>query len=406
MRKSGFFAYQILLIFALLAILFVPFCFRNLGFQSKITKLIFEDLIHFIAYNSVKIPIANPEITSDSTTLYILFFVLLILAIIVISLFSFFNFWKTNQNLILKIIQIILTYYLACVMFKYGFDKIFKVQFYLPEPNTLYTPLGMLDKDILFWSTMGTSHSYNIFMGLMEVFPALMLLCNRTRTLGLFIFLGVLINVVFINFGFDISVKLYSLFLLLICFLLLVPNLKKIIEFFISNKPTALSRLKGSDIIPLKTIRIALKTLIIFFIFMESLFPYIQKENFNGDNIAQDPLYGGYEVVKIVKNEANENAVNLKIKRIFIHQNNYFIFQYKDDSMEDFYLEINQTKNQFTLNNYNGEKIKLQYKYTKSLKTLELNSPELGIIIYSKALPWRKLPLLQPLFHWTVDEIH
>ncbi|MNL51167.1 hypothetical protein D3C87_1742430 [compost metagenome] len=110
--------------------------------------------------------------------------------------------------------------------------------------------------------------------------------------------------------------------------------------------------------------------------------------------------------MKIEKNKTSKNSVNLKIKRIFIHRDNYFIFQYTDDTMEDFYLEINETRNQFTLTNYNGEKISLNYQFVENSKTLAIYSPELGINIYSKSLPWKKLPLIQPLFHWTVDEVH
>lgn len=406
MKRIESFIYQTLILFSFLGIVFIPFSFQYLNIQSVIAKFLFQDLIVYTVTKMENITISNPEITSDSTTLYGLFFVLLFLSLIFTIVFSFLNFWKKHKNQINKVFQIVLTYYLACVMLKYGFDKIFKVQFYLPEPNTLYTPLGMLDKDILFWSTMGTSYSYNIFMGLMEVIPALMLFFNKTRILGLFILLGVLMNVVFINFGFDISVKLYSLFLLLICFLLLVPNFKKLIHFFISNEPTILSRFKGSDIINSKSTRIAIKTLIIFFIFTESLFPYIRNQNFNNDNTIQNPLRGAYEVVKIEKNKTSKNSVNLKIKRIFIHRDNYFIFQYTDDTMEDFYLEINETRNQFTLTNYNGEKISLNYQFVENSKTLAIYSPELGINIYSKSLPWKKLPLIQPLFHWTVDEVH
>lgn len=406
MKRIESFIYQTLILFSFLGIVFIPFSFQYLNIQSVIAKFLFQDLIVYIVTKMGNITISNPEITSDSTTLYGLFFVLLFLSSIFTIVFTLFNYWKIHKNQINNLFQIVLVYYLACVMLKYGFDKIFKIQFYLPEPNTLYTPLGMLDKDILFWSTMGTSYSYNIFMGLMEVIPALMLFFNKTRILGLFILLGVLINVVFINFGFDISVKLYSLFLLLICFLLLVPNLKKLIHFFISNQPTVLSSFKGSEIIYSKSTRIAIKTLIIFFIFTESLFPYIRNQNFNNDNTIQNPLRGAYEVVKIEQNKTNKNSVNLKIKRIFIHRDNYFIFQYTDDTMEDFYLEINETRNQFTLTNYNGEKIKLNYKFVENSKTLAIYSPELGINIYSKSLPWKKMPLIQPLFHWTVDEIH
>lgn len=227
MEKIKDYIYQIILLFALLGIVFIPFSFQYLTIQSEVTKFLFENLISYTAAKMGNILIVNPEISSDSSTLYLLFFILFLIAVITVSILSFFDFWKTYKGSIFKLIQLVITYYLACVMLKYGFDKIFKSQFYLPEPNTLYTPLGMLDKDILFWSTMGTSYSYNIFMGLMEVIPALMLLYYRTRILGLFILSGILLNVVFINFGFDISVKLYSTFLLLLCLLLLFPFLKK-----------------------------------------------------------------------------------------------------------------------------------------------------------------------------------
>ena len=39
-------------------------------------------------------------------------------------------------------------WFLALQLLQYGFDKVFKHQFYLPEPNTLYTPLGLLPPDL------------------------------------------------------------------------------------------------------------------------------------------------------------------------------------------------------------------------------------------------------------------
>ena len=50
----------------------------------------------------------------------------------------------------------------------YGVQKLLMQQFFTPEANTLYTPLGRLDKDILFWTTMGLSRGYNIFLGVVE----------------------------------------------------------------------------------------------------------------------------------------------------------------------------------------------------------------------------------------------
>lgn len=403
MRKIQFFVYQVLFLFSFLGVLFVPFQFEYLSFQTKITTFIFEDLIVNIASVFEFIKIKNPEITSDSTSFYVLFVVLFLWALIIAIILFYIPFYKKNQLLFLKIIQLILTYYLAVMMLKYGFCKIFKTQFYLPEPNILYSRVGMLDKDILFWTTMGASYSYNIFMGLLEVVPALFLLFSRTRILGLLLLLGVLIQVVSVNFCFDISVKLYSLFLLFICFLLVLPFLKQLVQFFVLQKTTVLSRFSGQDLVASKLIRWGLKSVLIGCFFIEILSPYLLTKQFNDDAVPRNDLHGAYSVFKIEK--TIKNTQKLDLKRIFIHRQNYFIIQHLDESFDDFSLEINAQKHQLVLTDYDGEKIVFSYKYSPVSRVLELRSAALGLVIYSKSLPWQDLPLLQPLFHWTVDAV-
>ncbi len=401
MKKFVVFIYQTLLSFAFLGVLFIPFSFRNWNFQYRVTMFLFEDVILLLAAQFDWIHIVNKEITSDSTTLYLLVFLLFCVAIILNLLFRFFNFWKQNHDKIFKIIQLVLTYYLSLILLKYGFDKIFKAQFYLPEPNTLFTPLGMLDKDILYWSTLGVSHSYNVFMGMFEGFPALMLLNKKTRILGLFIVSGVLVNVVFINFGFDISVKLFSSFLLLTSLILLAPSFKSILKFFILSRPTSLPYLTGQAIIASNVVRFSLKAIIIIFIFTESLLPYLKSGQYNDDKIPRIYMHGAYEVLSMVPIATEDDKKN--IKRFFIHRNSYFIFQYEDDSMEDFYLEINTNQNEFQLTNYKGETLSLNYAYSKISRSLEIKSVTSNWVIQAKAINWQDLPLVQPLFHWTVD---
>ncbi|MBL0144471.1 MAG: hypothetical protein IPP48_00540 [Chitinophagaceae bacterium] len=111
--------------------------------------------------------------------MYILFFILLLLgAVITIFLTSLKQLYKRN----LKIYNFCTTacyHYLIIILLKYGLDKIFKTQFYLPEPNTLFTTVGHLDKDILFWSTMGSSHLYNTITGCIEILAAVLLFLNQ-----------------------------------------------------------------------------------------------------------------------------------------------------------------------------------------------------------------------------------
>lgn len=142
---------------------------------KKITVFLFGK-ISLIITNTFNKPFVRIDFSSDSLSMYLLIAFLFILAIGL----SFFRFQKKYA----QIIESIFPVYLALILFKYGFDKVFKAQFYLPEPNILFTRFGDLDKDILFWSTMGTSYSYSIILGFIEIGVALLLLISRTKKIG------------------------------------------------------------------------------------------------------------------------------------------------------------------------------------------------------------------------------
>ena len=93
------------------------------------------------------------------------------------------------------------------------------------------------------------------------------------------------------------------------------------------------------------------------------LFPYIKSGHYNDDNVPRNYLHGAYEVSKI---ETINPEIAFDIKRFFIHRKNYFIFQYQDDSLEDFHLEIDTDKKQFNLVTYDGKNIKSKYPYENS----------------------------------------
>lgn len=389
--------YQIVLLFLFLGVLFIPFSFSFFEIQPKITAFLFEDLILFVASKFDGIYIANPEVSSDSTSMYLLILILFVIAVILLILLHCVNSFKKTQIILNQIIPSILVIYLSVIMLKYGFNKIFKVQFYLPEPNTLFTPLGLLDKDILFWSTIGASYSYSFFLGLLEIIPAILLLFKRTRTLGIVLLLGILIHVVAINFCYDISVKVYSSFLMLISIILLIPSFNTIYSFFILNKSVKIAPITFNNSTISRKKNAILKLILVSLIFFESLYPFIKNNNYNDDDISRNYLHGAYEVYN---NEQDNN-----IKRVFIHRQNYFIIQYEDDSTEDFKLNINPIENEFILTNYDEKKIIVNYEYFESTKKLNLTFKDLNLILHTKSLPWKKMPLLQPLLHWSVDEI-
>lgn len=390
-------------LFLISGIVFIPFTFLFHQIQLKTTQFVFGNSVDLIA-NTLGKTLVIKDFSSDSIQLYVLCLFLSLLSfltagIIVIS--------KKNvlMNKISAVSKNIAVYYLAWVLFKYGMDKIFKTQFYLPEPNLLYTNLGQLDKDILFWSTMGSSYTYNLFMGFIEVIPAILLIFKNTRSLGLILSFGVLLNVFFINLSFDISVKLFSGFLLLINLYLLKSTFVILWEIFIQNKTNLKHEQHQQKITRFNGF--ILKSILILVILFDTLSPYFKSKNFN-DDLAERPfLHGSYTLERIIQNNDTLTSFNIPIKRIFIHRDSYMIMQNQQDEMVDFKMTLNEKHNSLQLTDYDSKQQVLRYSYNKSKDelTLEYTKSANRLTLICKRIDWRRLPLMRKQFHWTVDEI-
>lgn len=232
-----------------------------------------------------------------------------------------------------------ITYILAFFLIKYGFDKVFKLQFYAPEPNILYTPFGALDPDILYWSTMGKSYTYCFFLGILEILPGILLLSRKTRKLGALIATGILLHVVFINFAYGIEVKMLSSFLLLLSLLLLAHYRRELLVFFFTHQ-AVVCRSEAEIPFPSR-IKSLIRFTVIFYIFLESTFLAFSTGNLNDDRFPRPPFHGAYEIVEESSDrEKIEKLFGLKsgenIRRMFIHRQAYLILQTDEDRFMDF----------------------------------------------------------------------
>lgn len=138
-----------------------------------------------------------------------------------------------------SLIKVFLIYLLSFFLLRYGIDKILGNQFQSPQPNILTEKVGNLSKDLLYWTSMGSSSVYNQFMGWAEVIAGILLLFPRSRKIGLYFSCGIFVNVFFINIGFDISVKFLSALLLITSAWLLISERTEQIE---KSKFTYLAR--------------------------------------------------------------------------------------------------------------------------------------------------------------------
>ncbi len=403
MKRS--FAHTVASFFAFFCVLFIPFPFNITTVQVSITDFIFGKLIGATASTVFGKTLSDTRVYSDTVSMYILVLLLFILAILVSLLLLRIKNWELYNERVLSFFYHLFFCYLALQLLKYGVDKIFKNQFYLPEPNILYTPLGRVDKDLLYWSSMGTSHFYNVFLGSLEVLAAILILIKRTRLIGLLMSFAILLNVVAVNFGFDISVKLYSLFLLFLTVYLLAPYWSKLYKL-ISGKTISSWQVADNSVSGRKTFLSAfLKWFVIGLIGVEVFYPFIKSGNFNGDSTKKPYLHGAYEIKQMIAGTDTLAADKLPLKRFFIHKDSYMIFQDQEDGMQDYQLSYDKGKNVYVLTDYEFKQtiISLNYQSTDSMLTIEYFRDGKDHTISSKAIDWRKLPVLRKGFHWTVN---
>ena len=401
------FVYSLTSFFAFFCVVFIPFPFNFTKIQLPITDFIFGKPIGFFARNIVDIKLRSTLVYSDSVSMYILVLLLFLLALLITLLLQGVQKWPLYQEKIFSICYRLFIYYLAVQLLKYGVDKIFKNQFYIPEPNTLYTPMGEVGKDLLYWSSMGTSHFYNIFLGSLESLAAICLLMKRTRLTGLLLSSGILLNVVAINFGFDISVKLYSLFLLFLTTYLLTPYFPLLYQISLPSKTEYVFSLPGTTGLFKNSFAVHfMKWLIAGFIFLEALYPFIASKNFNGDLAKKPFLHGAYQVQQVIAGIDTLDLRDSPVKRFFIHRNGYLIFQDQADKMIDYKLSYDTNKSQLSITDYQLQKTIMQFSYfpTDSILRLQYFRNQKEFQLTGKAINWRELPALQKGFHWTSDD--
>ncbi|WP_028981392.1 hypothetical protein [Sporocytophaga myxococcoides] len=387
--------------FTWLGILFIPFPFNLFPEHEEIASLVFGGLISFfkpLLFNDYN----YKEITSDSSSLYTLAFILFILSLLLSSAVLLFRSIHLQRG-IAKIGNAIIAYYLSFQLLNYGFGKIFKSQFYQPEPNILYTPIGFLDKDILFWTTIGSSYSFNIFLGLTQAITGSLLLYKRTRLIGYALSILTFTNILVINLCFDISLKFFSSFLLFLS-LLGASSYYSIIS-------TSLSKLQlpsGEDFssnIKNQFLSFFIKTFLILIILFEVLYPTIQTGNLNDDKENRPYLHGAY--LNLSMDRDSSFTWLDKTKRVFIHRMNYMIFQDDSDEMIDYKLKIDKAENLLILTDYNQYKMVLNYHYSTkdSILTLVYLNNNKSQKVKFKKLNIDTLPIFRKQFHWTIDEI-
>jgi hypothetical protein len=102
----------------------------------------------------------------------------------------------------------LLRYAVAFDLSLIGWQKIFKLQFFVPL-GMLDLPFSSLSGEDLTWAYFGHSYPYRCVIGALQIGGALLLLFHRTRLLGVLTLLPVMVNILLIDYFYQLPVGVF-----------------------------------------------------------------------------------------------------------------------------------------------------------------------------------------------------
>ena len=349
----------------------------------------------------------RPNGSGDTTYNYVLQLLWLIFALVIALIWTVVDRRRSSYAQFSYWSKVAVRYFLAYMLFVYGFVKVVKLQFPFPNLSRLTETYGESSPMGLAWTFIGYSSGYNIFIGGAEVLAGVLLFFKRTTLLGALLAMVVMGNVVAMNFAYDIPVKIFSLNLLFMALWIAWYDKDRLIRFFFLNKdvaaiPTVQVVIAGWK----RWIQLSLKTGVILFALYSTLWTNLKTAKTYGDSAPKPPLYGIYDVEQF-KRKGQEvlplTTDQSRWKRMIINYIGYVQIKRMMDSVEWMGLQVDtKGKNMvFTDGQTSTQLFKLKYQETDKDHLLLL-----GIIandsvsISMKRFDISKFPLVNRGFHW------
>ena len=216
---------------------------------------------------------------------------------------------RTDYRELDRWLRVYLRLFLASVLFVYGWGKVFPVQFPALGPERLSQTFGEASPNGFLWAFMGYSPAYMAFSGLGEVIAGVLLCFRRTVTLGALIGAAVMLNVVALNFAFDVGVKLDSTFYLLALLYLAAPDARRLTNVLVLDRPT-----EPRPMIPVRSawqhrLTVIVPAVLAGFFFVRSAQRGWDALYERGHRAPLPALYGLYDVDSVVRNGVARSLV-------------------------------------------------------------------------------------------------
>jgi len=245
----------------------------------------------------------RPTGSGDTTLDYIQNLIVATLAVAGALVWSILDRQRQSYAKLHPSLILLLRYSLAFILFGYGFAKVFPLQFPYPTFTRMLEQFGDFSPMGVLWSFMGASPAYTFFAGLMELLGAFLLLFRRTATLGCLASAGVLLNIVVLNFCYDVPVKLFSTNLFLMAATIAAPDAMRLVRLFVLHKPCDALSVAG-PVFEQRWMGLAgvgLKTVVIVAAVGGQVYSGYSQYRNDVLQPARPPFYGIYDVERFVR---------------------------------------------------------------------------------------------------------
>lgn len=331
----------------------------------------------------------------------------LMLAVAAAIIWSLLDRKRLNYRSMQEWLWLYVRLVLGAAMISYGAIKVIKVQFPDLFLWRLLSPYGDSSPTGLLWSFMGYSRSYNLFTGLVELVGGSLLFVPRLATLGALICVGSMANVFMMNISYDVSVKLYSLNLLLMGVYLMASEARRLLDFFVLNRPAA-----PATHVPLFQRRwlnngvLVLQLLLLFYVGFSELYQSHQRYKQSGDGAPAPPLFGVYNVDEFIVDGQSRPAVltdDARWHRVTFERYNLMAIFPGDSPVQRYKIKLDPSKRSLQLSKIVPGSWKASFSFEENSPTQltlrgEMDGRKIQASLHLVEL--KSLPLYENGFHW------
>jgi hypothetical protein len=346
-------------------------------------------------------PEATPSGSGDTTWNYVLVACFLAVAAIATLIWSVLDRQRPNYVRLHQYLHAYVRFVLAAAMLQYGIAKVIPTQFPPPPLDRLVQTYGDSSPMGILWTFMGTSVAYTIFTGAAEMLGGLLLIARRTSLLGALVSIGVLSNIVALNFFYDVPVKLYSLHLLMMAVFVAAPDARKLLDFFILRPPEPLFRTRALHITSLVLRTVVVATIV--YLAAQTAFGYIREMR---DVALRSPLRGVWNVDVLDVDGASRPPLVTDASRwrrfVFDYPGRMSIFLMSDERLR-YSVDLDPKQKSIRFTNRYDPKDKFALTYLRpDGTTLQLDGIVAGRKIHAlcKLSDEKQFLLLNRGFHW------